>query len=236
MCRLHSVLLPSTQLLCWKLAQWGNSAPQPHEAQQQAAQPQHKGRPTRLYSNPDSSQLPERLQRQWDKDRNALWPRPVVTHGSQQLAWWWCDCCSAGKQHSWQAIVQSRVKETGTHCCSFSSGTKVCKHCNSLAARYPMVAAEWDKGSNAPKQTPQTVPAHSRTKAHWIGRSCGHRWEASIENRTRKGTGCPFCNRGRPATGRACKHPCLADFAQQKGLMHLITEWDKEGTLRKAGH
>ena len=58
---------------------------------------------------------------------------------------------------------------------------------NDLATLFPEVAAEadgWD---------PTTVVSRAATKMPWIC-SSGHRWEASIQNRTRKdGNGCPIC-------------------------------------------
>ena len=206
--------------------------PQPQTAQQQDGQLQHIGGRRHVYKDPDFSKLPERLQRQWDRERSTSWSRPVVAPGSDQLAWWCCDCCPAGHQHRWPAAVEKRVKESGNRCCPFKSSRRVCKHCNSLAAKYPVVAEEWDKESNPPSVTPEPVTAYAITKAHWICGSCGHKWQAVIANRTRLGRGCRVCNQ-RGGGGTAYKYPCLAVFAREKGLGHLFDEWDTKHNLEK---
>ena len=226
MCRLLYVL-PPRRPTYRQVARCCSSEPLPQKAQQQDSQQQFVRRPTPLYSTPDISQLPERLQRQWDKERNALWRTPVVTPGSRQNAWWRCDCCPAGKEHCWQ----DRVKETGKHCCPFHSSQRVCKHCNSLEAKYLLVANEWDTASKRSDVTPETVTAHSGEKAHWVCGTCGNSWEAFVHNRTRKGTGCPACSRRRAGGSTYRKHPCLAVFARKHGLFHLIHEWDTEHNL-----
>ena len=50
---------------------------------------------------------------------------------------------------------------------------------------------EWDYPSNQPI-TPQTVAAGSGKKVHWACKN-GHKWEATISNRVKKGSGCPYC-------------------------------------------
>ena len=228
-CRPQPILPARHTTYIWQVARSLSSEPQPQKEQQQNVQPQLTRRPRQRHSNPDISQLPEHLQRQWDKERNALWPSSAVTPGSRQKAWWRCDCCPAGQQHTWQATVSDRVRETGTSCCPFKSSHRVCKHCNSLEAKIPMVAEEWDRECNPAATTPQTVAAHSGKKAHWICGSCGHKWRAVIANRTYLGRGCPVCNTGGGGHGATPdKHPCLKVFARQRGLTHIIEEWDTE--------
>lgn len=64
---------------------------------------------------------------------------------------------------------------------------------SSLAARFPEIADEadgWD---------PAGVAAKSHQKKPWVC-SLGHRWEASIADRTRSGK-CPYCSGRRPLAG-----------------------------------
>lgn len=64
---------------------------------------------------------------------------------------------------------------------------------NSLATKYPEIAAEWDYEKNSPL-TPNVVPAHSGKKAWWICPK-GHSYNSVIASRT--GTdkcGCKICS------------------------------------------
>ena len=64
---------------------------------------------------------------------------------------------------------------------------------NSLSAKCPDVAKEWDYEKNAPL-TPDLVPHRSGKKAWWICPRCGHRYSSVIASRTGSDkTGCPRC-------------------------------------------
>lgn len=85
-----------------------------------------------------------------------------------------------------------------------------------LAALYPRLAAEWDRGKNG-GLTPEMVTPGSHRKVWW---KCGkgHSWAADIGNRV-AGTGCPYCSNKLVLTGYndlATTHPRLA------------AEWDAE--------
>jgi hypothetical protein len=62
-----------------------------------------------------------------------------------------------------------------------------------LEDTHPAVAAEWDFGANAPL-TPDLFPAGSEQRLAWICAG-GHRWNATIKNRTMRQSGCPDCSR-----------------------------------------
>lgn len=57
---------------------------------------------------------------------------------------------------------------------------KVCKH-NSLATKFPSVAAQWDCAAN--DGTPDSVVAQSSQLAGWLCNACGCRWLAKIRTR-----------------------------------------------------
>ncbi len=61
---------------------------------------------------------------------------------------------------------------------------------NSLAVKYPEIAAEWHPTKNG-YVTPEMVSYSSGKKVWWLGK-CGHEWSAVIANRI-KGYGCPIC-------------------------------------------
>ncbi len=61
-----------------------------------------------------------------------------------------------------------------------------------LEDTHPDIAAEWDFETNAPL-TPELFSRGSEQTVGWVCAS-GHRWNATIKNRTR-GSGCPECSR-----------------------------------------
>ena len=50
---------------------------------------------------------------------------------------------------------------------------------------------DWDTANN-PK-SPHDYTASSGHRAHWLCDECGHEWQASISNRVKNRTGCPYC-------------------------------------------
>lgn len=64
---------------------------------------------------------------------------------------------------------------------------------NSLAERYPGIAADWDFEKNG-GLTPEEVLPASNVKVFWKCQTCGYEWEAVICSRTaKKPSGCPAC-------------------------------------------
>lgn len=77
--------------------------------------------------------------------------------------------------------------------------------------------AQWDSVGNLPMTT-RTVSVGSRKKALWVCEK-GHIWEAAIQNRTARETGCPYC------TGRQA----LAGFNDLATLYpQIAAQWDAE--------
>ena len=81
------------------------------------------------------------LEAEWDAEKNAPLKFADLTIGSHKKVWW---RCPAG--HSYDSVVKSRVQGTG---CPVCAGRVVLPDENSLAARYPALAAEWDTEKNA---------------------------------------------------------------------------------------
>ena len=69
--------------------------------------------------------------------------------------------------------------------------TNINKSILSLAVENPELAKEWHPTKND-TFTPQTISHKSNRKVWWIG-SCGHEWEAIVNNRM-NGASCPFCS------------------------------------------
>lgn len=126
--------------------------------------------------------------------------------GSHRLVWW---RCRAG--HSYRAAIRSRVRGTG---CPYCAGRAVLPEETSLAARYPPLAAEWDREKNG-SLTPQEISAGTHRKVWW---KCarGHSWQASVASRA-AGSGCPYCAGRRVIPGESDLAACVPALA---------AEWD----------
>ncbi len=127
---------------------------------------------------------------EWSWELNAPLTPDDVTHGSNIERWWICD---NGPDHEWKAAPSTR-RFRG---CPFCAGKKV-SVTNSLAMRFPKIAAEWDYGRNG-KLTPDAVTSGANRSVFWICREKGHRFKTHINWRTSDGSGCPECH-VRPAS------------------------------------
>ena len=86
-----------------------------------------------------------------------------------------------------QARITDRNQGQG---CPYCAGRKVFSGYNDLQTVNPELVKEWDYEKNI-ELTPLTVTSGSNTKVWWKC-SKGHKWQASIVNRS-KGRGCPYC-------------------------------------------
>lgn len=76
------------------------------------------------------------------------------------------------------------------------------KNNNSLQARFPEIAAEWDYDKNT--ISPWQVTGSSNRKVAWICKKCGNHFEMQIQDRTgSKKCGCPICGKQKLATIQA---------------------------------
>ncbi|HJT31721.1 MAG TPA: zinc-ribbon domain-containing protein [Pirellulales bacterium] len=124
---------------------------------------------------------------EWDWGKNnKLGITPYnVTAGCNKKAHW---KCSVAEDHRWEsAIINRALHDSGCLCCA---GKKAVTS-NSLATTHPHIAAEWDHERNG-SLTPYDVVGGCNKKAHWQCQK-GHRWHASIANRTNL-----YCERGCP--------------------------------------
>jgi DNA-directed RNA polymerase subunit RPC12/RpoP len=96
---------------------------------------------------------------------------------------------------------------------------------NSLSTKFPEIAHEWDYDKNGPL-TPEMFSYGSMSKVWW---KCakGHEWYDSINNRTSKGFGCPYCSGKRAIPGKT-------DLATR--YPDLMREWDFEKNVKVDPH
>ena len=91
------------------------------------------------------------------------------------------------KGHEWSATLGNRkYQNTGCPYCN----SKKPSIDNNLLIKYPEISSEWDYDKN--DLNPSDFLPNSAKKAHWICNK-GHRWEATISNRTRQNNKCPIC-------------------------------------------
>jgi len=110
------------------------------------------------------------------------WDPTTVTTGNKQKRWWRCRL-----GHRWDATINSRLGGGRLTGCRVCSGQEVLLGFNDLATLYPEVAAQadgWD---------PASVGTGTKATRAWIC-NLGHRWSASVTNRTRLQSGCPYCS------------------------------------------
>ena len=112
-------------------------------------------------------------------EANGWDPATVITGSGQKRNW----ACNLG--HTWDATISSRTsRNTG---CPTCYNSKLLVGFNDLQTKFPEIAAEangWD---------PTTVIAGSGQKRNWIC-NLGHTWDATVEQRTLKNTGCSICS------------------------------------------
>lgn len=122
---------------------------------------------------------------EWNYSKNgALKPEDVPARSSHKV-WWIC-----AEKHEWVASVSNRAGGRG---CPICSNRIIEAGFNSLAVLNPELAAEWHPSKNE-HLTPYAVAPSSNRKVWWMCER-GHEWQATINNRVKRG--CPECSKAR---------------------------------------
>ena len=149
---------------------------------------------------------------EWHPTLNGeLKPEHVVA-GSAKKVWW---KCSVVASHIWKASIihryNGRRDGSGTGC-PYCSGQKV-DGLNSLAAKFPEIAAQWHPTKNG-NLTPDNVVPTSHKRIWWkCSKADDHEWESTVSNRINNECGCPCCC-GRKVVRSNClvtTHPKIAE-------------------------
>ena len=107
------------------------------------------------------------------------WDPESFTAGSNTQVDWKCT-----QGHEFKMSIKNRTLQG--YGCPICSGKRILPGFNDLGTLFPLIAAE------AIDCDPTNVAAGSKKKLEWKC-SKGHRWSASVGNRTANGSGCPFC-------------------------------------------
>ncbi|MDE6442762.1 MAG: hypothetical protein K2L12_08445, partial [Clostridia bacterium] len=155
---------------------------------------------------------------EWDWDKNSadgLFPE-LLKLKSNKKAHWVCE-----KGHEWVSAI---VKRTEGQNCPYCSNRRVLIGFNDFQTLCPELAKEWDYENNT-ELKPNQVVSGSNKKVSWICSQCGNRWEASIQARVQRDSGCPKCAR---IKGGQTRH--LTNLAQKGGITEqlLLQEWNYE--------
>lgn len=145
------------------------------------------------------------LASQWDRDRNGTLTPDTVTAGSGRMIWW---RCPRGEDHVWRAKPNNRSRGSG---CPFCANKKVCST-NNLAFCFPHIASEWHLTKNGRTGPTEVLSASSRVCWWQCAAHPGHAWRASVRDRTRDQTSCPYCSHKRvsPECSLSYLHPSVA--------------------------
>lgn len=118
------------------------------------------------------------LSKLWHPTKNAPLTPDQVTYKSNRRIWWQCE-----KGHQWQGTVNALQRLSPEKRCPYCNDRAVCKD-NSLLARNPNLAQEWDLELNFPLTPDQVL--HCSGKKYWWRRG-EFVWQASVKDRQRKG-------------------------------------------------
>ena len=145
---------------------------------------------------------------EWHPTKNGDVTPATIRPGCNTKYWWVCK-----NGHEWDDSPNHRVSGRG---CPFCSHRRLLPK-DSLAVKYPAIAAEWDYKAN--DKTPSDYSAFSNKKVSWICKTCGNHWLANIDSRTNMGSGCPVCSNQKIIPG-------VNDLVTINPF--LASEWDYE--------
>ena len=126
------------------------------------------------------------LARQLHPTRNGDFDPTTVLAGTDTRLWWQCE-----RGHEWEAACSSR-SGPGKRGCPFCTNLKVLAGYNDLATTHPALASQWHPSRNDELQ-PSNIVAGTNIKVWW---QClrGHNWQATVNSRSGRGLGCPYCS------------------------------------------
>lgn len=118
----------------------------------------------------------------WHPTKNLpLMPRDVAIQSNKKL-WWKCE-----KGHEWQSAPKHLYRLAPSKRCPYCNDRAVCAE-NSLLAKNPELAQEWDDERNFPLKPDQVL--YCSGKKYWWRRG-EFVWQASVKERQKKGSGIP---------------------------------------------
>jgi hypothetical protein len=129
----------------------------------------------------------------WSLKNAPLVPDDFAVNSHKSV--WWVESCG-------HEFLMPIARRTGRKLsCKICSGQELLIGFNDLATTHPELINEWDFSKNN-EVTPTSVQKGSKYTAWWLGKTCGHSWDAKVSSRTRSNpSGCPICKNLRVVTG-----------------------------------
>ena len=157
--------------------------------------------------------MKESLVLEWDYEKNGnADPTPIADHSNKKYYW----ICTKGHP----SFFMSVAKRTLGHGCPVCSNHKIIKGINDFETTDPELMVEWAwEQNNQDALYPSTFSSGSSRLAWWKCKKCGNVWRASVSNRTRRHSGCPYCANLKVKEG----YNDLASIRPE-----LVCEWDYE--------
>ena len=138
-----------------------------------------------------------KVAKEWITERNAPLTPDMVWPGTHEEYWWQCPKVS---YHQYKRACYLRT--TQGQGCPYCNSRNDVHPKDSLAARFPKIAKEWDKALNE-GLTPERVTPNSGRRIWWRCRA-GHAWQGTPDARVGHDAACPVCR------SLAVRFPALA--------------------------
>jgi predicted metal-binding protein len=144
---------------------------------------------------------------EWHPTKNGSRLASDVKPSSNKEAWWLCSVCN---RTTWRTPPNKRTRWKDDTllgcpaCAQVRAAQKLAtpRKGESLADKYPQIAAEWHPTRNA-DVTPEQVYSRSQKKRWWLCAQ-GHSYDMKPADRTGKqASGCPYCSGARLTTDRS---------------------------------
>lgn len=156
------------------------------------------------------------LKSEWDYEQNDINPTSIGA-SSKYLAHW---VCSKDKRHMWTSSVVNRAYKG--HGCPICSNQLIVAGINDFATLQPELLKEWNYDKN--DIDPTSISQSTAKKVWWTCRKDKrHSWQASLNKRVSKNTGCPICANKIIIAG-------INDFATE--FPEIALEWSPKNKIK----
>ncbi len=129
---------------------------------------------------------------------------------SNITCFWLCPGCSQQYKSSPAARVRGRACPQCAKPKAGDGRSRRDARGNSLAERFPALAAEFVGLEGRPHRSPADIAPGSNLLARWLCPACDHQWTSVVASRALGGYGCPTCGRARTAHARSTPAPGMA--------------------------
>ena len=130
---------------------------------------------------------------QWHPTKNGDLKKEKFGFGSHKEVWWLCEkTCKYGCKHEWNSVISSRCNGVGCPFCS-KPQKQNCIH-DSIIYTHPEIEKQWHPTKNGNLKTENITFGNGKILAWWnCEKGECHEWPSTVNNRTSKSNGCPFC-------------------------------------------